>query len=77
MQFLQLTSTNDVREISDSFDLDKLAEVELNGRMIRQAVRTAQALAAATREPLHMHHLWSVISLLRPTAQTFLHDVTL
>jgi hypothetical protein len=67
MQFLQLASITDGGSVSESFDLDDLAEVELNGRMIRQAVRTAQALAASTRERLNMSHLWSVIRLLRPT----------
>ncbi|KAJ9120897.1 hypothetical protein QFC22_002832 [Naganishia vaughanmartiniae] len=70
-QFLQLASTKGDAPISESFDLDKLAEVELNGRMIRQAVRTAQALAAATQEPLRMDHLASVIRLLRPADTTF------
>jgi hypothetical protein len=50
-----------------NFDIHRLSEIDLNGRMIRQAVRTAQALAMASDEPFTMSQLTTVLGLLRPT----------
>lgn len=36
--------------------LDTLAEFEINGRQVKQIVRSAQALALANKEPLGMSH---------------------
>ena len=44
-------------------DLDTLARHELNGRQIKNTVRTAQALAVNKREPLSMKHIRQVLDV--------------
>ncbi|MCJ1393254.1 hypothetical protein MMC18_006126 [Xylographa bjoerkii] len=50
------------REI-DGNDFDTLANIPLNGRQIKSAVKTAQMLAARKREPLSVDHATSVLQL--------------
>ncbi|MCJ1385816.1 hypothetical protein MMC17_008940 [Xylographa soralifera] len=50
------------REI-DGNDFDTLANIPLNGRQIKSAVKTAQMLAARKREPLSVDHTISVLQL--------------
>ncbi|MCJ1417352.1 hypothetical protein MMC32_003695 [Xylographa parallela] len=50
------------REI-DGNDFDALANIPLNGRQIKSAVKTAQMLAARKREPLSIDHATSVLQL--------------
>ncbi|MCJ1477834.1 hypothetical protein MMC13_006507 [Lambiella insularis] len=47
----------------DKKDLDALANITLNGRQIKSAVKTAQLLASRKREPLSMDHARSVLEL--------------
>jgi hypothetical protein len=44
-------------------DLNILARHELNGRQIKNTVRTAQALAVNKREPLSMNHIRQVLEV--------------
>lgn len=44
-------------------DLDKLAKVQLNGRQIKNMLKTAQLLAARQDESLSMVHLDTVLKL--------------
>lgn len=48
---------------SSAFDLDALAAIELNGRAIKQTVRTAQALALTRGVPLSTDHIDTVLSM--------------
>ncbi|GAA5865071.1 hypothetical protein JCM3774_002122 [Rhodotorula dairenensis] len=50
------------------FDLDRLAGSELNGREIKHAVQTAQAVALVEDETLSMKHLEEVLSVARSGA---------
>ena len=50
------------RAISEA-DLDALAEVELNGRQIKSAIKTATMLAAKKKEPLAVRHATAVMEL--------------
>jgi AAA+ superfamily predicted ATPase len=43
---------------------DTLAETKVNGRQIKNAVRTAQALAASTDSPLGFTHIAQVLSVM-------------
>ncbi|KAF9895043.1 hypothetical protein FE257_004671 [Aspergillus nanangensis] len=52
-------------------DFDMLARHNLNGRQIKNSVRTAQALAVNERNPLSMEHINRVLDV----AQTFDHDL--
>lgn len=45
------------------FDLDELAAANINGRVIKQTVRTAQALAVSAGGALQMDHLRQVLRL--------------
>jgi len=45
------------------FDLDKLADIALNGRAIKQTVRTAQALALTRNVPLDRSHIDTVLEM--------------
>lgn len=66
LQFLrQATAVKDSSASAD-FDIQRLSGIDLNGRMIRQAVRTAQALAMASDLPFGMSQLTTVLGLLRP-----------
>ena len=47
----------------DERDLDALARYELNGRQIKNIVRTAQALAVNKNEALSMGHLRQVLDV--------------
>ena len=44
-------------------DLDKLAKVQMNGRQIKNVLKTAQLLAARYDESLAMSHLDTVLNL--------------
>lgn len=44
-------------------DFNTLARHELNGRQIKNTVRTAQALAVNKREPLSMSHIRQVLEV--------------
>lgn len=50
----------DVKEIEDRIDL--LAETELNGREIRNAISTARELAMYQKKPMGYKHLRAVIN---------------
>ncbi|KAE8420704.1 hypothetical protein BDV36DRAFT_292898 [Aspergillus pseudocaelatus] len=52
-------------------DFDALARHNLNGRQIKNSVRTAQALAVNERTPLSMEHIKRVLEV----AETFDHDL--
>ncbi|KAL8965519.1 MAG: hypothetical protein Q9197_006476 [Variospora fuerteventurae] len=52
-------------------DFDKLARHNLNGRQIKNAVRTAQALAVNEKKPLDMGHVGKVLEV----AETFEKDL--
>ncbi|KAF7595269.1 hypothetical protein BBP40_006769 [Aspergillus hancockii] len=52
-------------------DFDSLARHNLNGRQIKNSVRTAQALAVNERTPLSMEHIKRVLEV----AETFDHDL--
>lgn len=45
-------------------DYTDLARYDLNGRQIKNTVRTAQALAVNKREPLSMQHIRQVLDVL-------------
>lgn len=49
-------------DMARMFDLDRLSKPELNGRVIRRVVRTAQALALFERADMTMDHLETVLS---------------
>lgn len=44
-------------------DLDDIAKVPLNGRIISYAVRTAKAIADEDKTKLSINHLWDVVSV--------------
>ncbi|KAL2825266.1 hypothetical protein BDW59DRAFT_146306 [Aspergillus cavernicola] len=52
-------------------DLDLLSRHNLNGRQIKNSVRTAQALAVNEKTPLSMEHIKRVLDV----AETFDHDL--
>ncbi|KAE8354115.1 hypothetical protein BDV28DRAFT_92750 [Aspergillus coremiiformis] len=52
-------------------DFDALARHNLNGRQIKNSVRTAQALAVNEKTPLSMEHIKRVLEV----AETFDHDL--
>ncbi|WWD19965.1 hypothetical protein CI109_104438 [Kwoniella shandongensis] len=54
----------DATGMSRSFDLAHLSEKEANGRVIKQATRTAQAMALADGESLSMKYLLDVLDLI-------------
>ncbi len=55
-------ATADITQFSDA-DLDKLAKVEMNGRQIKNVLKTAQLLAARYDEVMGMPHLETVLKL--------------
>ncbi|KAK2052367.1 ATPase [Colletotrichum caudatum] len=52
----------ELKAFSDE-DYDSLAKHDLNGRQIKNTVRTAQALAVNKREPLSMEHIRQVLDV--------------
>lgn len=54
--------TVDLVPFSDA-DLDKLAKVQLNGRQIKNVLKTAQLLASRYNECLAMSHIDTVLKL--------------
>jgi len=60
-----------LRQIVSKIELDELARHELNGRQIKNVVRTAQALARSMDEPLSLEHLTRVLDV----TQEFEHDL--
>lgn len=71
--FLDKVKAKDGVEVStfDEKDFDKLARHNLNGRQIKNAVRTAQALAVNEKRPLDMGHVGKVLEV----AETFEKDL--
>jgi hypothetical protein len=57
-QFLVLAKSDPA-----DFDLDALSAIELNGRAIKQTVRTAQALALTRGVALDTVHIDTVLSM--------------
>ena len=51
------------RAINLTTDLDEIAKVPLNGRVISYAVRTAKAIADEDKSKLTVEHLWDVVSV--------------
>ena len=47
----------------ENFDLDHLASVNSNGRVIKHTLQTAQALALMAGEDLEMKHCKEVLSV--------------
>lgn len=64
-QVLKLVNPQEVN-INDA-DLDKLATMDLNGRHIKSAVKTARLLATSQQEPLGYSHLRVVLELREAT----------
>ncbi|GAA6018658.1 hypothetical protein JCM8202_000600 [Rhodotorula sphaerocarpa] len=52
-------------QLNNRFDLDRLASFRLNGREIKHAVQTAQAVALVEEEELEMRHIEEVVSVAR------------
>jgi hypothetical protein len=44
-------------------DLDKLSELEMNGRQIKNTVKTAQLLASHNKVALEAAHIWKVLTI--------------
>ncbi|POY74201.1 hypothetical protein BMF94_2775 [Rhodotorula taiwanensis] len=57
---LLLLTTNSIKSCPARFDLDHLADFSLNGREIKHAVQTAQAIALMEDEELEMKHIEEV-----------------
>ena len=55
--FISSTSQNTEPSWLDDTGLDELASEDLNGRQIKNVVRTAQALAVDAGDPLNRSHL--------------------
>ncbi|RSH83922.1 hypothetical protein EHS25_005166 [Saitozyma podzolica] len=53
----------DAAQTRKQFRLDELSCLEVNGRAIKQVIRTSQALALGDGQPLAMNHLRRVMSL--------------
>ncbi|WWC64333.1 uncharacterized protein I303_106943 [Kwoniella dejecticola CBS 10117] len=51
-------------DIHKAFDISRLSEMQANGRVIKQATRTAQAMALADGEALSMSYLLEVLDLI-------------
>ncbi len=58
--FLKISSQSN--EFSDS-DLDHLAEISMNGRQIKNVLKTAQLLASKKGVPLKYEHVNTVLSI--------------
>lgn len=71
-QFLARTASSD--SCPARFDLDHLADFSLNGREIKHAVQTAQAIALMEDEELEMKHIEEVVSVARSGARQSLAD---
>jgi hypothetical protein len=56
------TGTDEINTITEA-DLDKLAKIQLNGRQIKNVLKTAQLLADRYDEGLGMKHLDTVLKL--------------
>jgi hypothetical protein len=56
------TGTDEINTITEA-DLDKLAKTQLNGRQIKNVLKTAQLLANRYEEGLGMSHLDTVLKL--------------
>lgn len=54
---------SDEMDLDFTRDLDEIAKVPLNGRVISYAVRTAKAIADEEGEKLKLEHLWDVVSV--------------
>jgi hypothetical protein len=53
----------DEMAIDVTSDLDEIAKVPLNGRVISYAARTAKAIADEDKSKLTLEHLWDVVSV--------------
>lgn len=71
--FLDLCRKQEGCEVADvsDYDLDSLSRNQLNGRQIKNVVRTAQALALNEREKLTLGHIKRVLEV----AETFDRDL--
>ena len=54
---------SDQMDVDLTTDLDEIAKVPLNGRVISYAVRTAKAIADEDGSKLKLEHLWDVVSV--------------
>lgn len=54
---------NEQLAINTDADLEEIAKVPLNGRIISYAVRTAKAIADEDKTKLSVNHLWDVVSV--------------
>ena len=63
--FIAKTSKDDVLEAWSEGDLNELAKVNINGRQIKNTVRTANTLAKSTKTNLNKEHLEVVLETIR------------
>ena len=63
--FIAKTSKDDVLEAWSESDLNDLAKVNINGRQIKNTVRTANTLAKSTKTNLNKEHLEVVLETIR------------
>jgi SpoVK/Ycf46/Vps4 family AAA+-type ATPase len=63
--FIAKTSKYDVLEAWSESDLNDLAKVNINGRQIKNTVRTANTLAKSTKTNLNKEHLEVVLETIR------------
>jgi SpoVK/Ycf46/Vps4 family AAA+-type ATPase len=63
--FIAKTSKDDVLETWSESDLNNLAKVNINGRQIKNTVRTANTLAKSTKTTLNKEHLEVVLETIR------------
>jgi SpoVK/Ycf46/Vps4 family AAA+-type ATPase len=63
--FIAKTSKDDVLEAWSESDLNDLAKVNINGRQIKNTVRTANTLAKSTKTTLNKEHLEVVLETIR------------
>lgn len=54
---------SDEMALDVAIDLDEIAKVPLNGRVISYAVRTAKAIADEDKSKLTLEHIWDVVSV--------------
>jgi SpoVK/Ycf46/Vps4 family AAA+-type ATPase len=74
--FIAKTSKDDVLEAWSESDLNDLAKVNINGRQIKNTVRTANTLAKSTKTNLNKEHLEVVLETIRDFEED-LNDATL
>jgi predicted ATP-dependent protease len=72
--FIQRTSKDGQQLLEDSV-LNDLSKVDLNGRQIKNAIRTANTLAKSTKQALNKDHIELVLETIREFEEDF-HDST-